>query len=314
VKKIISYLRSYAAIDHKPAYIATLILFAALGVYAYYGIDTFRDMRYFWRSSNNLFLYFGLVYGIPMFGSYLIYSIFYKDFKLWKDPGFLLLGIFAIAVFTFRSCSHLVTDGMYYAMSGWKHQLFWYRNFQGLLRGLFVMIPIAVYWFFVHRKEQPLYGFTKKDFDLRPYFMMLLLMLPLIVIASLNADFLGQYPRAGNWGLEHFSLENRADWKYFGLFEFIYGLDFISIEFFFRGFLVLAFVRYAGPHVILPMAVFYVFIHFGKPLGETISSFFGGTLLGIISYYGRSILGGIIVHMGIAWLMEIGALVSKLHW
>lgn len=314
LKKIISYLRSYAAVDHKPGYIIALILFTALGVYAYYGMDTFQEMRISWRRSNMLFLYFGSVYGIPLLGSYLIHSIFYRNFRFWKDPGFILVSVFAVTVFTCRSCAHLITEGMLGALSGWEHQLYWYRNFQGLIRGLLVMIPISVYWFLVHRKEQPLYGFTKKDFDLRPYFVMLLLMLPLIVIASMNADFLGQYPRAGNWGLEHFKLEVRADWKYFGLFEFIYGLDFISIEFFFRGFLVLAFARYAGPHVILPMAVFYVFIHFGKPLGETISSFFGGTLLGIISYYGRSILGGIIVHMGIAWLMEIGALVSKIDW
>jgi membrane protease YdiL (CAAX protease family) len=97
------------------------------------------------------------------------------------------------------------------------------------------------------------------------------------------------------------------------LYEFVYGIDFVFIEFFFRGFLILALARIAGPGVILPMASFYVFIHFGKPMGETISSFFGGTLLGIIAYYSRSIAGGIIVHMGIAWMMEAGALLSKIY-
>jgi hypothetical protein len=46
-------------------------------------------------------------------------------------------------------------------------------------------------------------------------------------------------------------------------------------------------------------------------MGELISSFFGGSLLGIIAYYSRSIVGGIIVHVGIAWMMELGAFISK---
>jgi hypothetical protein len=176
-----------------------------------------------------------------------------------------------------------------------------------------IMVPIILFWYFSKNRDANMYGFTLKGFDTKPYFTMLLIMLPLITLASLNADFLGQYPRAGLWGLEDFTLKDKSHWKYFGLFEFIYGLDFISIEFFFRGFLIIALIKYVGPHVVLPMAVFYVFIHFGKPMGETISSFFGGSLLGIISFYSRSIFGGIIVHMGIAWLMELGALISKLN-
>jgi len=89
------------------------------------------------------------------------------------------------------------------------------------------------------------------------------------------------------------------------------GSDFFSIEFFFRGFLILAFVGIVGPRAILPMAYMYVVIHWNKPMGELISSFFGGTLLGIVAYYSRSIVGGIIVHVGIAWMMEIGAFISK---
>ena len=46
---------------------------------------------------------------------------------------------------------------------------------------------------------------------------------------------------------------------------------------------------------------------FGKPLGEDISSFWCGLLLGIISYNTQSIWGGLIVHLGIAWLMEAGS-------
>jgi hypothetical protein len=39
-------------------------------------------------------------------------------------------------------------------------------------------------------------------------------------------------------------------------------------------------------------------------MGEAISSFWGGILLGILSYHTGSIRGGLTVHLGIAWMME----------
>ncbi|RYY66213.1 MAG: CPBP family intramembrane metalloprotease, partial [Chitinophagaceae bacterium] len=94
------------------------------------------------------------------------------------------------------------------------------------------------------------------------------------------------------------------------LYELSYGSDFVTIELFFRGFLVLAFVRYVGSAALLPMALFYCTIHFGKPLGECISSFFGGLLLGVVTLHTRSIWGGLLVHLGIAWLMELGGTIG----
>jgi hypothetical protein len=57
------------------------------------------------------------------------------------------------------------------------------------------------------------------------------------------------------------------------------------------------------------MAALYCAIHFGKPLAECISSFFGGILLGVISYHSRSVAGGLVLHLGIGWLMEIAGLI-----
>ena len=65
-------------------------------------------------------------------------------------------------------------------------------------------------------------------------------------------------------------------------------------------------MKICGKHCIIPVACFYCTIHFGKPMGEAISSFFGGMLLGIVSFNTGSIWGGLMVHLGIAWLMEIG--------
>jgi len=45
-------------------------------------------------------------------------------------------------------------------------------------------------------------------------------------------------------------------------------------------------------------------------MGEAISSFAGGLLLGIISYHTKSIWGGFIIHLGIAGLMELAGFIS----
>ena len=128
-------------------------------------------------------------------------------------------------------------------------------------------------------------------------------MIPLIAVASTQADFLHTYPKLKT--LEFLS-NGKDGLGYKLLYELSYGSDFFTIEFFFRGFLILAFAKWVGKDAILPMAVFYCTIHFGKPLGECISSFFGGIILGVITFHSQSIYGGLMVHLGIAWLMELG--------
>ena len=171
------------------------------------------------------------------------------------------------------------------------------------LRLIVQVILLLVIWYFCFRKES-FFGFTIKDFKWKPYLLMLVLMIPLIAAASTQADFLGMYPKLKDVNAVLTGVENK--WFYHLLHELSYGSDFISVELFFRGFLVLAFIKIAGKDAILPMACYYCTIHFGKPLGECISSYFGGLLLGIVVFNTRSIIGGLIVHLGIAWLMELG--------
>jgi len=83
------------------------------------------------------------------------------------------------------------------------------------------------------------------------------------------------------------------------------------LEWFFRGFMVLFFKKYLNTKAIILIAMVYCSFHFGKPLLECVSSFFGGYLLGYIVYKTKSIWGGVIVHMGIAFLMDLFAFISK---
>jgi hypothetical protein len=169
------------------------------------------------------------------------------------------------------------------------------------------LVIVFILLAFVRRFLSPddsFYGLAPKSVNWTPYLLMLLIMVPLITAASTQPDFLAAYPKMK----EVLPLPGSAhpSWLYKLFFELSYGSDFCSIELFFRGFLIIGFVKWVGKDAILPMACFYCTIHFGKPLGECISSYFGGLLLGIVSYHTRSIYGGLLVHLGIAWLMELG--------
>ena len=184
----------------------------------------------------------------------------------------------------------------------WNEVIYW------PLRMIIVVAILSIYRMLFHQKET-FYGLYAKKINYTPYIIMLLIMIPLIAAASTQPDFLTAYPKMK----EVLPLPDNANpnWFYKFLYELSYGSDFFSIEIFFRGFLIIGFMKWVGKDAILPMACFYCTIHFGKPLGECISSYFGGLLLGIVSYNTRSIYGGLMVHLGIAWLMEVGGYIGN---
>jgi Type II CAAX prenyl endopeptidase Rce1-like len=152
------------------------------------------------------------------------------------------------------------------------------------------------------------YGLTTQNFKWLPYLLMVIAIVPLVAYAASQSAFLQTYPKLK--ALSFLEPGGPTTIQKI-LYELSYGSDFFTIELFFRGFLVVIFTRFAGPAAILPMAVFYCSIHFGKPLLECISSYFGGILLGIIACYSQSIIGGIIVHLGLAWMMELAAILAS---
>lgn len=153
-------------------------------------------------------------------------------------------------------------------------------------------------------------GLTTRDFRPAPYFGLLLLLVPLVALASTQHDFLMVYPKVKNLAFLDGYVHPSWPWKL--VYEISYGLDFLGIELFFRGLLVIGLLRYAGTDAILPMAAFYCTIHFGKPMAECITAFFGGLVLGVLAARTRTIYGGLIVHLGLAWLMELGGWLGHL--
>ncbi|MCG9876022.1 MAG: CPBP family intramembrane metalloprotease [Leptospiraceae bacterium] len=127
-------------------------------------------------------------------------------------------------------------------------------------------------------------------------------MILVTILMSFQDDFRTYYPIVP---LDKPEIGYVATLKWVLAFEIFYVLAFIATEWFFRGFIIREFESFIGKESILLMVPLYVSIHFGKPFLETISSMFGGFVLGILSYYTGNIRGGVFLHIGIALTMEM---------
>ncbi len=134
------------------------------------------------------------------------------------------------------------------------------------------------------------------------YAAMFLAVIPLVFLVSGSPGFLRTYP---------YYKQAANSWTQLLLWESAYALQFLALEFFFRGFVLFSFARYIGAYSIFLMSVPYTMIHFQKPLPETLGAIFAGLALGTLALRTRSIFGGVIIHVTVAWSMDLLALFHK---
>lgn len=177
-----------------------------------------------------------------------------------------------------------------------------------------VLPLLMIYRIFESERPRGYYGLSRQNTNLKPYFQLLLLAIIVIGIGSFFGDIKAYYPRYQHSGGNRFAeAHDLPTWVAVLIYELCYGSDFVAVELFFRGFLIHAFVKMLGGYAVFPMIATYAFLHFGKPLTETISSVFGGYILGVVSYKTNNVWGGIIIHMGVAWSMEIFGYLQSLY-
>ena len=136
---------------------------------------------------------------------------------------------------------------------------------------------------------------------LKTYVILFLLIFPLILFFSYNEHFQATYP--------FFKLakgyESQFSWQRFLGWELIYGLQFLGVEFFFRGFILHGLKKTAGHFAIAAMVLPYCMIHFGKPMPEAIGSIVAGYILGYLSLKSKNIFPGMILHISVALSMDL---------
>ena len=85
------------------------------------------------------------------------------------------------------------------------------------------------------------------------------------------------------------------------------ALDLVSAEFAYRGLLLFALVRVAGPIGVLLAALPFVFAHLGKPPLELFSTLGGGMAYGWLAWRTGSIVWGALAHVYIVTLVTAAA-------
>jgi membrane protease YdiL (CAAX protease family) len=131
------------------------------------------------------------------------------------------------------------------------------------------------------------------------YVVLFAAVLPAVLAASTTQAFRHTYP--------FYRMANRSLFDLV-MWELLYALQFLSLEFFFRGFILHGLRRALGANAIFVMLVPYCMIHYGKPLPETLGAIGAGLILGTLAMRTRSIWGGVLIHVGVASTMDVLAL------
>jgi hypothetical protein len=299
--QIVEYNKKY--FDWK-LYSAMALLLSAI-MWINYSLNLEDD--YLHRTSNLLVKGIGMFFfqALPYLAVVFLLYLFGKKKDWISSPGFwikFILGFSILAIDRTSSVWRLANQ-----LFATENVVFGFRILTNLKSFIVLIPPLALFYLFTERdKPRNFYGLISRDFNPKPFLILLGIASIFIIIGGFFSDIKSFYPMyLKSGGSEFAEIHNLPPWIPMLMYEIPYGIDFISVEMFFRGFLIFAFYRYLGPYVVLPMIATYCVLHFGKPLTESISSVFGGYILGIIALNHKSIWGGVIIHMGIAWLMEL---------
>jgi membrane protease YdiL (CAAX protease family) len=165
----------------------------------------------------------------------------------------------------------------------------------------YVLIPLPL-WKLMFPKDSLLdMGLRVKGFmsHVWIYGLCLAVVLPAMVLVANQPDFGTYYP---------FYKQSSRSVADLLMWEAMYGLQFLALELFFRGFMLGALRRSIGSAAIFAMAVPYCMIHYGKPYLETHGAIVAGIVLGSLAMRTKSIYAGFLVHITVAYAMDLLAL------
>jgi len=307
LKKLVEVILTFAKADFSPkvyAYVAVFLSISA-GLNYYFSIDD-GYLEPLAGSLWGMFLYF-LFYSFSYFGVAIPLLIWTNSASILRKPAFWIRSMVFLAFIGIEGGFAIAPEWI--ANLGFEESAYWARRTFRQLESILVWIP--VYYLFLIWNDpglkDGLYGIRWRYEDLKPYISMLWVMVPLVTAASFLPDFQNQYPVfkriLGHLPGATFSGRLIS----LALFEVSYLISFVNTELMFRGALIIGMSGLLGPKAILPMVSCYMFLHFGKPLGESISSVFGGYILAVLALQNRNIWGGIFIHTCVAFLMDFTA-------
>ena len=301
MKELYYAVRDFVKKDFNGFVYGITILFLAVAMFVNY--SSVIDLH--WFDTREGFVprlgYYGLLFGGTYFATALLAAqgaekSFLKDWRFWA----LSIAFVFIATIPKLHILKLVDvrahDWNLHEMVFVSRSHFFFHQMVISLVGLGIVKLIFQKWVVFD------YGFRANWQTLKPYFFVLALVTPSVIGASFFPDFQRAYPQYKPWDYQdvfNLSISQRA-----AIFEMCYSTGFVAVEAIFRGALAITMIKLMGSRAVLAMASFYCVFHFGKPAGEAVGAFFGGYALGVLAIHSRSVFGGLIVHLGVAMLME----------
>ena len=157
------------------------------------------------------------------------------------------------------------------------------------------LVPLAIV-VFVFRDKPRRYGLRRGDWRAGATIALVacLVMTPVVVALGRNEAFSAYYAALGS-GVPPGEVMLTA------------ALEVIPAEFFYRGFLLFALLRVAGPIAVVLATLPFAFAHLGKPEVETLSTLGGGLLYGWLDWRTGSVLWSGLAHTWILGLVVIAA-------
>lgn len=302
VTLLFSEIRTFIKNDFHLSSYLFVFTFTGISIALNYKFGFYREIMRGSYFEGNSMLYFPLFYLTMYFTAALPLLLLRKQYKILNDYRFYLKSIFIISIYG-------LSIG-YFDYQTWSFPTLFQEEIRYISKIIsqfksliFYFIPLIIMKKTIDKKIDGLYGLSKNSSHLKGYLSLYLMLLPFLILMSFSADFQHAYPQFKPW--QFGQIFDLSWWIYTPIFELSYAIDFIMTELLFRGALVIGMVSILGRNAVLPMVTMYAAIHFGKPLAETISSVFGGFILGALAYQTRHIWGGVIVHIGIALTMEV---------
>ncbi len=197
-----------------------------------------------------------------------------------------------------RSVDHAFTTS--------SHAQFWSLvEWAALQVSGYVVLPMLTIRFVLHHRLRD-YGLRVRGIGryALPYLVLFVLAFPFLLAASYSASFQSRYP--------FYDLApHEALWPYLWLWWACYAMQFVALEFFFRGYLVHGLVPRFGFMAVFVMALPYNMLHYGKPMPEALAAIVGGVVLGVLAIRTRSIWWGAALHISIAGSIDVLSLWHK---
>jgi hypothetical protein len=288
--------------DFKPlpyCYAAVVIVLSIVFVYTTdIGMDFGKGRLPTDNKIVNNILVFNLIYflvAIPV----LIFQGKYNEISKphFYLKGLLLMTVIAISdIFSWRERLDLATFSH-------SERIFVYRTLWRMNNLIFVLPVLVLLRLFYDKQVKGLYGLSSGNHHIKAYLSLYVLILPILIAVSFTSGFQSYYPIGKPWLFE--GAFGHSGWVNTAFFEVVYMADFVMVELIFRGALVIGMGLVMGRSAVLPMVAVYVALHFGKPVLETMSAIVGGYFLGTLAYQTKHIWGGVIIHMGIAFAIEM---------